>query len=98
MGEQLREMCAATAALRHRLLAEPQAAPQLRDRLARLVGELAAVPTDGLDRGSLLILLDEVTALSAALAAARASARDEVAALQRHRRAQRCYALAPRAQ
>lgn len=97
MSARLRELCAAMAALRQRLATtRAQADAALPARLAGLLAELGRVTREGGDRALIVALLDEASGLVGQLELERAAARAALQALDRHRRARRCYAGAAR--
>ena len=101
-GRRLRELCATTADARRRLAAaaavRPHGLGDLQLRLAAIVQGLSQPEIDRRDRASLMALLDEIGGLVGQLELEREAARARIAALDRHRQAQLCYAKGGREQ
>lgn len=92
MGARLLDLCASTAELRRRLAAMgPRVDDSLRARLAALVAGLSDAAAGDRDRDALMALLDELAGLVGQLELEREAARARIAALERHRLAQRSY-------
>ena len=92
MGARLLDLCAATAELRRRLAATgPRIDAALHARLAALVAGLPEAAAGARDRAALMALLDELAGLVGQLELEREAARSRIAALERHRQAQRSY-------
>ena len=98
-GRRLRELCATTADARRRLAAAaPHGLGDLQLRLAAIVHGLSQPEIDWRDRASLMVLMDEIGGLVGQLEVEREAARVRIAALDRHRQAQFCYAKGSRQQ
>ena len=98
-GRRLRELCATTADARRRLAAAaPHGLGDLQLRLAAIVHGLSQPEIDWRDRASLMVLMDEIGGLVGQLEVEREAARARIAALDRHRQAQLCYAKGSRQQ
>ena len=102
-GRRLRELCATTADARRRLAAAAAAAAphglgDLQVRLTAILHCLSQPEIDWRDRASLMVLMDEIGGLVGQLEVEREAARARIAALDRHRQAQLCYAKGSRQQ
>ena len=98
-GRRLRELCASTADARRRLAAAaPHGLGDLQVRLAAILHGLSQPEIDRRDRASLMVLMDEIGGLVGQLEVEREAARARIAALDRHRQAQFCYAKGSRQQ
>ena len=92
MGARLLDLCAATGELRRRLAATgPRVDAALRARLAALVAGLPEAAAGARDHAALMALLDELAGLVGQLELESEAARARIAALERHRQAQRSY-------
>lgn len=98
-GRRLRDLCAATADARRRLAAAaPHGLGDLQMRLAAILHGLSQPEIDRRDRASLMVLIDEIAGLVGQLEVEREAVRARIAALDRHRQAQLCYANGSRQQ
>ena len=91
-GRRLRELRATADARRRLAAAAPHGLGDLQVLLAAILHGLSQPEIDRRDRASLMVLMDEIGGLVGQLEVEREAARARIAALDRHRQAQLCYA------